>query len=868
MCGARPKLRSAKPLVIKHTAAVSALTRRSQWAQALSRFGTAFGERGLSPDAPALGAGLAACAKGAQWAQALHLFTSAAVKNAACFGTLLHAFASAARWHEALSSLAAAEDPDIVAFNTTINACTRGAAWPAALGVFAEAEARRLPATSVTYNTTATACLRGSLWHVAMELARRGEEVEAEGASPASLGAALASCERASLWDKAIWLLYKAGSTDSWDVAAGGSAVASCGALQWAQALSLFETLSSYALVDYVTRSSLVTVCRRAWQWRTAAALAASPAADPATIALGIDVCEAAQAPSSHRQRLRRCLIRRALGTTAKDPGAIRYGELVTASGTLQLGAILAGRRLLDRRIYEVVQSALHRLPFDVQLRTKYPDAKLATDEACSARACQRLLGGRRSFATLAVRNAATSVRLLRDGGRQLVTSSYLVSYGDSRDVVNQKNRELRSRLASMPWPRLTSIELAGKDYALPWKFSKEFVDTDAQRLTNREQNTEYLAGFFDGDGCARCTTPLTGVELTVEQAVDGAQVLLQFGSTFGGSMRRQRDGHGLVKPTMAWTIFGTTARDAASRLAECSITKRRQLEIVANWPEAAATRESCDRELRMLKRCDSGTAGNVSWRYFAGFFDAEGCIRCPGGECLQLRVGQKYITVLNCLQTFLHREIGSQGSIVKCSRSYFELIVSTTSTCKLILEKLLLVGMARKAAQAELALSLNRQNTAQVRSAMKKLVGNQMFGRNLDGDGQERARTIRNAQQQVMRLRQRGLQEAADALFAQVEVLKTEHGLLKAQNENRQLQEYMHKLESMTADFQKVWSSYRCFGGARTIRLRVSSVRDELRSLREERTAKAREGALEAKGLASFRLNKTEGGLQTKWPS
>eukprot|EP00439_Symbiodinium_sp_Y106_P025151 s3416_g3.t1 len=326
MCGARPKLRSAKPLVIKHTAAVSALTRRSQWAQALSRFGTAFGERGLSPDAPALGAGLAACAKGAQWAQALHLFTSAAVKNAACFGTLLHAFASAARWHEALASLTAAEDPDIVAFNTTINACTRGAAWPAALGVFAEAEARRLPATSITYNTTATACLRGSLWHVAMELARRGEEVEAEGASPASLGAALASCERASLWDKAIWLLYQAGTTDSWDVAAGGSAVASCGALQWAQALSLFETLSSYALVDYVTRSSLVTVCRRAWQWRTAAALAASPAADPATIALGIDVCEAAQAPNFHRQRLRRCLIRRAVGTTVKDPGGAAKG--------------------------------------------------------------------------------------------------------------------------------------------------------------------------------------------------------------------------------------------------------------------------------------------------------------------------------------------------------------------------------------------------------------------------------------------------------------------------------------------------------------------------------------------------------------
>ena len=142
---------------------------------------------------------------------------------------------------------------------------------------------------------------------------------------------------------------------------------------------------------------------------------------------------------------------------------------------------------------------------------------------------------------------------------------------------------------------------------------------------------------------------------------------------------------------------------------------------------------------------------------------------------------------------------LASQGSILRCSRS-FVLVVCTTSTCKLILEKMLLAGMARKAAQAELALSLNRQNAAQVRSAIAKTVGNQMFGRKLDGDGLERAATIRKAQQRAMRLRQRGLRQAADALLAEVEVLKTEHGLLKAQHENRQLHEYMHKLESMTS--------------------------------------------------------------------
>eukprot|EP00439_Symbiodinium_sp_Y106_P043137 s1717_g5.t1 len=209
-------------------------------------------------------------------------------------------------------------------------------------------------------------------------------------------------------------------------------------------------------------------------------------------------------------------------------------------------------------------------------------------------------------------------------------------------------------------------------------------------------------------------------------------------------------------------------------------------------------------------------------------------------GASLQLCIGQKYVTVLECLQTFLHREIGCQGTV--CKRSgFFDLAICTTSTCKHILEKLLLAGMARKAAQAELALSLDRQNAAHVRSAMAKMTGNQMFGKGLDGDGLERARTIKLAQQRAMRLRQRGLLQAADALLAEVEVLKAEHGLLKAQHENRQLHEYMHKLESMTLIAKQRCAQdqisrrppYQVVYGCRV------ADQEELRSLREERTAK-----------------------------
>ena len=404
--------------------------------------------------------------------------------------------------------------------------------------------------------------------------------------------------------------------------------------------------------------------------------------------------------------------------------------------------------------------------------------------------------------ATPVFRHVATAQGLLtapKCPDHRLAAASCLASHGDSFDVVNQKNRHLRSRLASMPWTPLTSFEVAGQSYTLPWKSQQKFLDTDVRCPKNQHENPEYLAGFFDGDGCVQ-GSHRSGASLTVPQSVDGAEVLLQFAGTFGGRIHRLKDGLGLQKPTMCWAIYGRNARDAASCLAPCSITKRRQLEIIASWPGASACRESCAKELCSLKRYDSSIAGAVSWGYFAGFFDAEGYIEQPnGGNCLVLRIKQKHVTVLECLQSFLDCETGWHGRISKRLRGDSELIIGTTSRCKHILEKMLQAGMFRKADQAELALTLHAQNAAHVRSAMAEMVGNQMFGKRLDENGLQRAREIKAARSRAKRLRQRGLLQAADALFDELDVLKTEHALLQAQHENRQLHEYMHKIESMT---------------------------------------------------------------------
>ena len=381
------------------------------------------------------------------------------------------------------------------------------------------------------------------------------------------------------------------------------------------------------------------------------------------------------------------------------------------------------------------------------------------------------------------------------------------MSYGDSLQVVNQKNRQLRSLLATMPWPRLASFEVAGKHYTLPLKTGKERPDTDVRSLTGHDENPEYLAGFFDGDGCVRCASNLSGVELCVAQAVDGAEVLLQFARTFGGSIHRHKDGLGLHKPCLVWRISGCDARHTARCLAPCSITKRRQLEVASTWPADSARRESCKKELSSLKRHDSGIAGHASWRYFAGFFDADGYIlQRQGRNCLQLSIRQKYAAVLQCLQGFLGCEIGWLRHSVKLSKlsNAFELRICTTSACKHILEEMLLSGLVRKAAQAELALTLNDRNAAQVRSAMMEMVGNQMFGKRLDDYGLERAKKISVARNRASRFRQRGLLQAADALLREVEVLKSEHALLNVQLENRQLHEYIRSIESMTPNVQR----------------------------------------------------------------
>ena len=374
--------------------------------------------------------------------------------------------------------------------------------------------------------------------------------------------------------------------------------------------------------------------------------------------------------------------------------------------------------------------------------------------------------------------------------------SSSAAEQQDPLLVVQSKNRRLRAFLQTLHWPRLKHFEANGKDFDLPIRCQREPVG--ASRPTPATPLLQYLAGFFDGDGCVSHTSDLSGCYLSVSQSFDQAAVLILFFDAFGGSIVRNKDGRGLQKPTLRWTVYGGKACWAASLLSLYSVAKQKQLLLAAQWPDATWRKEGLKAELVALKQYDSAVPQPCSWQYFSGFFDAEGCISMKGRSALELQVHQKFPTVLRCLHVFLVDRIGGYAHMLESGHGASILGIFSTAACKQMLKAMLEAGLLCKAPQAELSVRMNALNAAQVRAELVTMTGNQKFGKALDEVGQERARHIKSLQRSVGRTRHRGDLQAATAKLAQVKELKQEHLLFNARLENQQLLEYVLKIETL----------------------------------------------------------------------
>ena len=324
-------------------------------------------------------------------------------------------------------------------------------------------------------------------------------------------------------------------------------------------------------------------------------------------------------------------------------------------------------------------------------------------------------------------------------------------------------------------FPQPKSVAVDGVAYTLPLRN----MGPPEQEPTQEE--LEYLAGFFDGDGCVSMRSQSGQICLAVSQSIDAAQVLLLFRDKLGGGVARQKNRTGLRKACLIWQASSSTMRRAALLLSRIPSMKQRQLQIAAGTPISKEYRANVTEQMKALKGKDYSLPNlTFTWPQFAGFFDAEGSVSVRAyNVALELHVSQSNSCVLKHLVAFLHKN-GLEKWAFHEYNSSSKLSCADLPTAKRTLELLLSNGLLLKKMQAQLALSLSPSNHQQVRKDVMNLNGWQGRYIRLDEDGSLLARKIQALQIKSYRI-------------------SCEKGREQAQNQIQDLQEQLsfHKLVS-----------------------------------------------------------------------
>ena len=337
--------------------------------------------------------------------------------------------------------------------------------------------------------------------------------------------------------------------------------------------------------------------------------------------------------------------------------------------------------------------------------------------------------------------------------------------------------QRLKKHLDKQTWPRPTHLEVGNVSLKIP--VSREQLGASSVQIP--KVSIAYLAGFFDGDGCVSSTTSMSGCQLVVGQQVSGSDVLVAFLQAFGGSICLNTPGKGNRKPSLKWSAYGEAARFAAAALHAHSLVKREQLGIAINWPQEAAQRRELALRLKSLKRAPSNIVvpTSISWNYFTGFFDAEGCIHvCTKAKSVRLEVAQKDGSILHVVRHFLLNKLpaGSHVPIYICGHCQ-RLMVLSLSVVVPILRDMVANGLLLKRPTALHVLhSLHLPH-----SVMRKepsIKGNQGLLSKLDAEGCRRAQDIRRLHS---RLRHAANSQSSNVseLDAQLSAATLEHSIL-----------------------------------------------------------------------------------------
>lgn len=346
--------------------------------------------------------------------------------------------------------------------------------------------------------------------------------------------------------------------------------------------------------------------------------------------------------------------------------------------------------------------------------------------------------------------------------------------------------RRLKRHLDKQSWPRPTHLEVGNVSLKLP--VSREQLGASSVQIP--KVSIAYLAGFFDGDGCVSSTTDLSGCRLLVGQQVFGSAVLVAFLDAFGGSVRFHAGGKGTKKPTLLWSASAKTARFAAAALHAHCLVKREQLGIAINWPQEAAQRRELALRLKSLKQAppNIGVPTAISWNYFTGFFDAEGCIRVSAkAKSVHLELSQKDGNILHVVQHFLVKEFpaGSHIPIYFSSHRHSLNVLSAVVVVPMLREMVANGLLLKRPTALHVLHSLHlRHSVLRDEPAIK---GNQHCFSKLDAEGCIRAQNI-NRLRSRLRLAFNNQSPRVSELDSRLSAAILEHSILKLFNQVQRL--------------------------------------------------------------------------------
>ncbi|CAE8662197.1 unnamed protein product [Polarella glacialis] len=348
-----------------------------------------------------------------------------------------------------------------------------------------------------------------------------------------------------------------------------------------------------------------------------------------------------------------------------------------------------------------------------------------------------------------------------------------------SEQQLERHKQRLKRLIDKLYWLPVTNFAVDGTLHALPLKpvgLAAVGLSGSSQRKLP-QQELEYLAGFFDGDGCVTLLTNQSSCVLSIGQSYTGGSILLRFQSAFGGAIYLHKPGRGLSKPSLQWIATGIIGKQAAEVLSQWPSFKLPQLRIAANWPACSQERARLAHELKSLKTQHRNPDSLAcSWSYLAGFFDAEGYIFIRAcSASIVLDISQKTSAILVCAHKFLCSEGLTLWRHVPlpAGRPVHRLACSDSKVSRKTLDCMLGAGLLVKKVQAQLALKLNPENYGQIRQSLTELSGNQSRYARLAPQGVARAIGIKRLGNKLHYARLTNRHELASSTQAQIDQLR-----------------------------------------------------------------------------------------------